>query len=244
MSVREPAEAWSKCFQGLSLLGLSLVPLLIFRTMVSPPVIEPQSQFIGLIFITICLLGGIAGIRPSACSLPLSFGAKQEDLAIQETLPQKKSARRGHHYQCEGFSTHVLIIGENVFCAGCTGLSTGAAIAILGSFLYFFIGIPLNAAELTFWIGFAGAATGILQHNIYRVLGNTRGSFRFMLNVFFVVGAFLLLIGADQLAGSAAVDSYILLIVLFWIYTRISMSNSEHRRICSQCDMKVCQDSE
>ena len=242
MSFREPAEAWSKRFQGLSLLGLSLVPLLILRTMMNPAVIEPQSQFVGLIFITICLFGGIAGIRPSTCSLSLSFGAKQEDQAIQESVAQKGIARRGHHYLCEDFSTHVLIIGENVLCAGCTGLSTGAAIAIVGTLLYFMIGIPLNAAELVFWIGFAGVAVGVLQHNIYHALGNARGSFRFMLNVFFVIGAFLLLVGADQLAGSIAVDSYILLIVLFWIYTRISMSNSEHQRICSHCDLKVCHD--
>jgi hypothetical protein len=133
-----------------------------------------------------------------------------------------------------------LNIGEKVYCAGCTGLTTGAVIAIIGSFFYFIIGVPLIAAELVFWIGFGGVMIGIVQHNIYRVLGNPGGVFRFMLNVIFVSGAFLLLVGTNQLAGNIATDSYILLIVLFWIYTRIVMSKSEHQRICSECGSKLC----
>jgi hypothetical protein len=71
-----------------------------------------------------------------------------------------------------------LNIGEKVYCAGCTGLTTGAVIAIIGSFFYFIIGVPLIAAELVFWIGFGGVMIGIVQHNIYRVLGNPGGVFR------------------------------------------------------------------
>jgi hypothetical protein len=208
----------------------------------NPPATESQPQIVGFIFITICVLGAIAGIRPSACSISLSLGSKNQDSEMMRESDETENAstRRGHHYACEDFSTHVLNIGEHVFCAGCTGLATGATLAIAGSFFYFIIGVPLIATEFVFWIGFTGVAVGIVQHKIYRVLENTGGHFRFMLNVFFVNGAFLLLVGADQLAGSIIVDSYILLIVLFWIYTRIVMSKSEHQRICSQCGPKLC----
>ena len=235
------AESWSKRFQGLSLLGLSLVPLMAIRSIMTPSVIESQSLVVGFIFITICLLGGIAGIRPSTCFVSFSSDSKQDNHEMsQEPLPRNESARRGHHYPCEDFSTHVLNVGERVFCAGCTGLSTGAALAILGSWFYFIIGVPLLSAELAFWTGFAGVVIGIIQYNVYRVLGNPDGAFHFLLNVIFVCGAFLLLAGTDQLAGSIAIDSYILLIVLFWIYTRIVMSKSEHQQICSRCGSQLC----
>jgi hypothetical protein len=237
------AESWSKRFQGISLLGLSLVPLMAVRSIMTPSVIESQSLAVGFSFITICLLGGIAGIRPSTCSVSPASDSKQDELEIsQGILPRKESARRGHHYSCEDFSTHVLNIGERVFCAGCTGLSTGAALAILGSWFYFVIGVPLLSAELTFWTGFVGVVIGIIQHNIYRALGNPGSAFRFLLNVIFVSGAFLLLAGTDQLAGNITINTYILLIVLFWVYTRIVMSKSEHQRICSQCGSQLCHD--
>ncbi|MHA2387069.1 MAG: hypothetical protein ACXAEE_12740 [Candidatus Thorarchaeota archaeon] len=238
------AESWSKRFQGISLLGLGLVPLMAVRSIMTPSVIESQSLVVGFSFITICLLGGIAGIRPSTCSVSLSPDSKQDDREMsQELLSRKESARRGHHYPCEDFSTHVLKIGDSVFCAGCTGLSTGAALAIIGSFFYFIIGVPLVYAEFVFWMGFIGVVIGIIQHNIYRVLGNPGGAFRFLLNVIFVSGAFLLLAGTDQLAGNITINSYILLVVLFWIYTRIVMSKSEHQRICSQCGSQLCHNS-
>jgi hypothetical protein len=215
---------------------------MLVRTLIIPPVSEAQPQIVGLGFITICLLGAIAGIRPSACSISPSHRAKQlEKDPYQESGSLKmKYPRRGHHYTCDDFSTHVLNIGENVFCAGCTGLALGAGFAMIGSFFYFFVGVPVIAAEFVFWIGFLGVTTGIVQHKIYRILVNTSGFFRFLLNIFFVNGAFLLLITADQLAGSFVVDSFILLIILFWIYTRIVMSRTEHQRICSQCKTELC----
>jgi hypothetical protein len=220
-----------------------LVPLMAVRSIMTPSVIESQSPVVGFSFITICLLGGIAGIRPSTCSVSPAPDSKQDDREMsQEMLPGKESARRGHHYPCADFSTHVLNIGDRVFCAGCTGLSTGAALAIVGSWFYFVIGVPLLSAELTFWTGFAGVVIGIIQHNVYRVLGNPGGAFRFLLNVIFVSGAFLLLAGTDQLAGNITIDTYILLIVLFWVYTRIVMSKSEHQRICSRCGSQPCHD--
>ncbi|UCH05794.1 MAG: hypothetical protein JSW05_06420 [Candidatus Thorarchaeota archaeon] len=242
MSVIGSAESWSKLFQGISLLGLGLVPLILIRAMMISSAIESQVYVVGFSFITICLLGAIVGLRPSTCSTSrfIGFNHQTRDTEQDTSFSKEPPVRRGHHYRCEDFSTHVLNIGENVFCAGCTGLSTGAAIAIVGSLFYFIIGVPLVVPEVIFWTGFAGVAVGIDQHRVYRVLGNPRGAFRFMLNVIFALGAFLLLAGADQLAGSIAVDSYILLIALFWIYTRIAMSKTEHNRICSQCSTKLC----
>ncbi|MFW9803660.1 MAG: hypothetical protein ACFFFC_13455 [Candidatus Thorarchaeota archaeon] len=243
MAIGKSAGSWSKQFQGISLVGLALVPLMLTRAVMNSPMNGMRLQIVGISFIIICLLGGIAGIRPSTCSTSLFHRSKQGEVEKHKSLHARGIARRGHHYTCDDFSMHVLNIGEHVFCAGCTGLSTGAALSILGSVLYFMMSVPLIAAEIIFWIGFGGVTVGIVQHKIYRSVGNVDGFFRFLLNVFFVAGAFMLLISADQLVGSLFVDSYILLLVLFWIYTRIAMSNSEHHRICSQCNSELCQNS-
>jgi hypothetical protein len=58
--------------------------------------------------------------------------------------------------------------------------------------------------------------------------------------VLFVNGAFLLLLGADQLVRSLSLDTYILIVIVFWISTRVVMSRSEHRRICAECPELSC----
>lgn len=227
--------------QILSLIGLSLIPLIVIRTMTDPLGLVSQPQFVGSIFIIICLLGAIAGVRPSSFSRSVSRKSMQEEEDSQELgVPQEKPALRGHHYSCDEFSDHVLRIDNNVFCAGCTGLTTGAVISILGSLVYFFLGFTFLDELVVFWVGFSGVLLGLVQHQIYRILSIRSGFFRFALNVFFVVGAFLVLVGADRITGDLTVDIYILCVILLWIITRILMSKSEHERICKRCADESC----
>jgi hypothetical protein len=151
-----------------------------------------------------------------------------------------KPAIRGHHYSCDSFSDHVLRVGGNIYCAGCTGLTTGAIIAILGGLVYFFFGVPFLSEVAIFWAGFAGVFLGLVQHQFYRLFSIRNGFVRFSLNVVFVVGAFLLLVGANRITGDLSVDLYVICVILLWIFTRIVMSKGEHERICMQCDVETC----
>ena len=231
----------SRWLQFLSLIGLGLIPLIVIRTMTNPLGLVSQPQFVGSIFIIVCLLGAIAGVRPSSFSRPVSRKSmnEEEDSQELEDLP-KRPALRGHHYSCDEFSDHVLRIDNNVFCAGCTGLTTGAVISILGSIMYFFLGLTFLDELVVFWVGFSGVFLGLVQHQIYRTLSISSGLFRFVLNVFFVVGAFLVFVGANRITGNLSVDIYILCVVLLWIITRIAMSKDEHNRICKRCHDETC----
>jgi len=101
-------------------------------------------------------------------------------------------------------------------------------------------GLSLGSGMLLFWLGFTGVAVGLLQHPLYRVLGVQNGFVRVGVNVLFVNGAFLLLTGADQLVQSLSLDTYILIVILFWISTRVVMSRREHLRICAECPELSC----
>ncbi len=242
MSEKSSSKSLSFWLQILSLLGLGLIPLIVLRTMIAPPDLVSQPQFVGLIFIIICLLGAVVGVRPSSFSrlVPRKSKKVEYDDSQETEVLQRKPALRGHHYSCDPFSDHVLQIGNEVFCAGCTGLTTGAVFSVLGGVVYFFLGISFINELLVFWIGFSGVLIGLIQHQLYRLVSIKRGFFRFALNVIFVFGAFLLLVGANRIAENLTVDLYILCVILLWILNRIVMSKGEHERVCMQCDDKTC----
>jgi hypothetical protein len=135
-------------------------------------------------------------------------------------------------------------IGEGVYCAGCTGLVLGAAIALVGSALYFFVGVPLIQTVLLFWLGFGGVAIGLLQHPFYALIKPRHGVVRVIVNLGFVVGAFLLLASVAEITNNLMLTAYLLLMSLYWIFTRIAMSKRGHRRICTLCGEPSCSLSE
>jgi hypothetical protein len=209
--------------------------------MTNPSSLSTYPQLIGLIFIIICSLGAIVGVRPSSFSRSFHKASKPtlDDSQRSDTLKQLPT-KLGHHYSCDKFSDHVLNIRNKVYCAGCTGLTTGAVLSIYGGILYFFLGVSLINEFLVFWIGFAGVFAGITQRHLYRALSVRSGFIRYILNVVFVLGAFLLFVGANQIVGNITVDIYILCVILLWIVNRIMLSSGEHERICMQCDIESC----
>ncbi|MFW9964893.1 MAG: hypothetical protein ACFFCX_15090 [Candidatus Sifarchaeia archaeon] len=242
MTRKKSTKSLALWFQILALLGLGLIPLIVYRIMMNAPSLSSQPIVVGLIFIVICLLGAVTGVRPSSFSRAAFRRSKQEEFSDSKKSDMliQQPTLQGHHYTCDAFSDHVLRISNRVFCAGCTGLTTGAIIAILGSIGYFFLGILLVNELLLFWLGFTGVFFGLVQHHLYRFLSIKSGFFRFVLNVFFVLGAFFLLVGANRVTTNFAVDLYILCIILLWILSRVTMSSFEHGKICAQCDDVDC----
>ena len=90
---------------------------------------------------------------------------------------------------------------------------------------------------LIFWLGFIGVACGLLQYNLSNV---NRGPVHFFLNVIFVLGAFLLLVGVNEISGSSFLGVYLLTLIVYWIMARITLSQLEHRKICATCNSKLC----
>jgi hypothetical protein len=242
MTVQRKGSSFALISLALSLIGLGLLPFLLLNP---PPVfvIPWQTQLIGGSFTLICILGIVAGVSPSHCSFSLK--SKREDgsaeARLNATAPTVDSIRKkGHHPTCDYYQGHILRIQSRIVCAGCTGLVTGAIIALCGTALFFFVNLRFTFPISSFGLGWIFLAVGLLQHYIYRVLNLQRGVIRFLINVLFVVGAFLLLATLTQLTNSLVLASYLLILILYWIFTRISMSRRSHRQICVECGIATC----
>jgi hypothetical protein len=209
---------------GVSIFGLLIVLMLA----VNPPTIYENSLWrkplIGSIFSLICTLGILAALFPKQCSGTSHFQGNDVNITSH------RIHAASHHPDCKKFSAHVINVGNHMLCAACTGLLLGAIIALVGTALYFFVGWNVEGASFpAVLIGAVGIILGFLQLKF-------RGFVRLTLNMFFVLGAFLILVGIDELAESLFVDFFLTALIVFWILTRIQLSQWDHWRICRNCE--------
>jgi len=225
---------------GISLLGLALLTALTFSISVTLVILPRQRLLTSSVFVAICVLGMAAALYPSRCSGVLRFGRDQDERPRVKGAGTGESEVRhaGHHPTCSGFSSHVFRIGGKTRCAGCTGLVAGAIASIAGGILYLLVGFNLGGAgPPIFWAGFVGVACGLIPHSL---LDLKRASVRLSLNFVLVFGAFLLLVGVNEITGNPVVAFFLLTLIAYWIYTRIMLSRQEHRRMCANCGLKEC----
>jgi hypothetical protein len=164
-----------------------------------------------------------------------STPTESQDLAIR---------RQGHHPTCEHFTSHIIQLGSRSYCAGCTGLGTGAIFALIVAIVYFFLGLSLFSGVITFWSGFFMVFVGLSQHLLYRIFRVRHGWIRVFMNIIFVVGSSLLLVGVTELTNNLVLQGYLLLLILYWVFTRIVMSKRTHYQICVRCNVDGCSLSE
>jgi hypothetical protein len=227
-------------YLGISLTGLVPLAVIMYVFPASENGFMRQTQLTGIVFALICLFGIVAALFPSRCLRITHFkknmkaGGKEEK---GDSSAKKTVAFEGHHPVCGNFSSHVFYFGGEAYCAGCTGLATGAILSLAGSCLYFFAGLGVGeTGGSLFWLGFFGATCGLLQYKF-----QTNSSYvHFFLNVVFVLGAFLLLVGVDAAKEDLTVNAYFLALVVYWIAARIVLSQTEHRRICRNCEIESC----
>jgi hypothetical protein len=239
-------DAYLLFLMGVSFFGLFLVGILT----INPPVAESlpwRKPVIGSVFGSICVLGSLAALFPKNC-LGV-FHLKKEDALVKKkfhssqesdmTSYKVRFAVRGHHPDCGNFSGHVFRVGNRTFCTSCTGLLLGALINLIATFLYFFGAWQLSQKSLpTVYFGILGISFGLLQFPLFK---NRKSPLRFLLNSFFVLGAFLILVEIDTLVQSVVTDLFLILLIVFWIFTRISLSQWDHKRICYACNVEMCE---
>jgi hypothetical protein len=209
---------------SVSIFGLFIVLMLA----VNPPTIYEnffwRKPLIGSIFGLICILGILAALFPKQCSRTSHF--QKKDMNITSHTIHAAS----HHPDCEKFSAHVIQVSNRTLCAACTGLLLGAIIALVGTAFYFFDGWNVEGVSFPAVLtGAVGIVLGFLQLKF-------RGFIRLTVNMFFVLGAFLILVGIDKLTESLFIDFFLAALIVFWILTRIQLSQWNHWRICSNCE--------
>lgn len=209
---------------AISLCGLFVVLMLAFDAPVIHENFIWRKPLVGSVFSLICVLGIFAALFPSQCSQTLHFRGENTHSTSHRTHDPS------HHPDCEGFSGHVIKIRGHRLCAACTGLLLGALIALIGTAFYFFGGGHAEGSGLQIvLIGAVGIVLGFFQLKF-------RSFARLTLNVFFVLGAFLILVGIDEITESLFIDLFLVALIVFWILTRIQLSQWDHQRICSSCE--------
>ncbi|MCW4053106.1 MAG: hypothetical protein NWE78_07870 [Candidatus Bathyarchaeota archaeon] len=232
-----PVGNWLLMF---SFLGLIVVSVFVATMSTTTGGAAWRKPFVGAIFSFICFLGIVAGLFPSRCSSMFHF-RKSRQKAMSLDLAEKgivASAFRGHHPDCVEFRAHVFQVGSKILCAGCIGLILGALLSIVAVIAYFFLNQALGSDSLSiFWVGFLGVSCGLLQYHVFNL---HRSSIHLFVNVFFVFGVSLLLVGIDAIAQSTIADLYVICLSLFWLYTRILLSQIDHQKICFHCKIEEC----
>jgi protein-S-isoprenylcysteine O-methyltransferase Ste14 len=225
-------------FYSISLLSLSILAALALTA--QPVGVQVQKEAIGAAFGAICMLGIIAGISPSRCNqLLMHVQTNEIGHKERENTTREKTGISfiGHHPNCGSFSSHVIQIGGRIYCAGCVGLVVGATIALVGTVCYVVLqSLSAQLVLVMFWSGLAGVTLGLLQYELFI----HKASFHFLLNVIFVVGAFLLLVGVSEMNGSLSLGIYFLLVILFLINVRSTLSRLEHEKKCAICSVEDC----
>ena len=224
---------------GLSFFGLFLVGML----SVYPPMTHEsfiwRKPLIGSVFSLICILGILAVFFPKQCSGMFDFvtkGKREYSTVDRFASHGTSSTMKGHHPDCKNFSPHVFRTGNRTFCTACTGLLLGGLAALVGTVLYFFVDwhIEQNSVLLV-WMALLGVSFGLFQFKAKRTV------VRLSLNTFFVLGAFLILVGIDELVQNVFADIFLVLLAVFWLYTRIMISQWDHERICYACNASSCE---
>lgn len=224
---------------GLSFFGLFLAGMLSFYPPTTHESFVWRKPLIGSAFSLICILGILAVFFPKQCSGISDAVAKgkRERSALDNFLSHGTSpTTKGHHPDCEGFSAHVFHMGNRTICTACTGLLLGGLAAFTGTVVYFFgPWHMISNSSLLIWIGVVGVGLGFFQFKVKAT------AIRLSLNAFFVLGTFLILVGADGLAQSVFADMFVILLAIFWLFTRIVLSQWDHRKICYTCRVGHCE---
>ena len=230
---------------SVSLFGLILAVLLAFYPPISQENFPWRKPLVGSTYSVVCVLGILAVFFPKTCSRLFDVGKRDKSqnrffgFKRNESIScTAASALRGHHPLCGRFSAHVFHLGNRIFCATCSGLFLGALIVLVGVTLFFFGNWQIEQnASLAVLVGAGGVILGLLQSPL-PILQNS--VIRLLSSGFFVVGMFLILIGNEELAHSTSVDLFFVALSVFWLLTRISLSQWNHEQICSKCTLDSC----
>lgn len=220
----------------VSFFGLALVILLAVNPQVSQEGLAWRKPLVGSVFAAVCVLGMVAALFPGRCSEVFTGNMKRRSAGPQVSHATASSLR-GHHPECSQYLGHVLTIGRKVHCATCSGLFSGAVVALAGTGASFFWNWQIGQnALLALAFGVVGVALGLLQSS----LPVQKGAMRLFTGAFFVAGAFLILSSIEELTHNVSMDFFVVALSVFWLMTKISFSKWDHERICLQCASETC----
>jgi hypothetical protein len=221
---------------------LSFAGLLLLAVLTAfPPTVTGDLSWrktvIGSIFSSICVIGILAVFSPNKCLRIFNIGKKNKNVGSDSAKLAShgtSNALQGHHPTCGNYDAHVFRIKGKTVCAACVGLLLGGLLALAGAAVYFFgYWHVAEHSSLMVLLGIVGVSFGLFQFKF-------RSLVRLFVNTFFVLGTLLILTGIDELVHSLIFDLFVVSLIIFWLFTRISLSQWDHEMICSGCEIENC----
>jgi len=221
----------------VSFLGLLLLVVLTFFPPTATGDVPWRKTVISSIFISICVLGILAVFSPNKCLRIFNIRKKKKTVGADSAKfvsHGTSNVLQGHHSTCGKFAAHIFRIKGKTFCAACVGLLLGGLLALTGAFIYFFGDWRVaEHSSLMVLLGIVGVSFGLFQFKFKNLI-------RLFMNAIFVLGTLFILIGIDELVRSLVFDLFVVSLIVFWLFTRISLSQWDHEVICSGCETENC----
>ncbi len=211
---------------AVSVFGLAVIPLFLLQSNLQIDSSPFRRPLVSAFYALVCVLGVVAVFYPGKCRLMFQ---KPKGPPYSKNSSASEVQFRGHHPDCEKFASNRITIGSSVFCAACSGLLIGAVVAILGIVLFSLDFFYLETGGL--WVLVAGEVlmvVGLVQIKL-------RGYVKMVANALFVVGSCISLIVADLVGQNLLIDSYVLGLIIFMLWVRILISESNNKKTCLAC---------
>jgi hypothetical protein len=213
------------------LLSVSFFGLLVSTTMLEQSVqataeFGPRKMIVGFVYESICLAGTFAVLSPGLCG---QFSGAQRSVDKHPSDVDARTTRifgillsHGHHpLESEESANHELRLGGKSFCASCFGLLTGALVSSITMSAFLFSDWQkCFPAPLLYFFGLGGTVLGMVSSFL-----SIGARVRFALGVVFVAGTCLMLIAMDVATSSLPNDMFVVLLSVFWVICRISISD-------------------
>ena len=205
---------------------------LIISTSMLEQLMQPTIEFggrkivVGFIYGSICLGGMLAAFFPGPCSRVMGVHRSGEQylrgLDARATRAFGILLLHGHHPLGDERSTrHELRFRGKSFCASCFGLLTGAIISLMAIAVFLFS--DWADSYLAHFLYFSGLGWIVL--GFVPAILSVGARTRFVLGMVFVTGTCLMLIAMDVATANLTADLLIVLLALFWLISRTSLSH-------------------
>jgi hypothetical protein len=222
----EPSKFFALFLVAVSVFGLALIPFLLIQSNLQADLFSFRSPLVGVLYGIVCVLGIVAVFYPRKCRLMFQKPTSSSSSSKASTSEVQFS---GHHPNCEKFSANRVTISGRVYCAACSGLLIGAIIALIG-ILMFSLGF-LDLGLGSFWVLVTGEVLMFAGLTQIKVGGYTKMT----VNALFVVGSCICLVTTDLIGQSLLLDVYVLGLIIYTLWVRISLSEWNNKRICLKC---------
>ena len=144
--------------------------------------------------------------------------------------------RKGHHPDCDTFRDHTITFSGRTRCAGCTGLTVGALVAILLTAMYGF------DPSLVLWTNGPGlviAGIALVALDLFAAMAGGLGPRAGLgLNALMMVGFTLVSVGLLESTGELTWGLVGVVNSALWMDTRIQVSRWNHVTLCMTCEME------